>query len=301
MSGISDKAIKSNYAENKYRFNGGTELQNKEFSDGSGLEEYETTFRMYDPQLGRFWQLDPLADISEDYSPYSFANDNPVLLNDPFGLANDTTTLPAVVVRPPAQQPRSTVSVDPANTSGSAPDVAAAAGPAPPKVARPIQTDEERQKWADFTKKVGFDPYDFQYQQDHYVVRDATFMEHLFGHGEGLLLGYNFRNQPVTQKFYGGTAPIDGSFEGGFAALMSLRSARAWEELFQWGHNTDIIAKLASTSAEDVNRLKSAGVTLEQLQAWGKAYSEAVFKKANVSNLTAKYRLDYINKLISLW
>ena len=36
MAGISDKAVKSNYAENKYRFQK-QELQNKEFSDGNGL------------------------------------------------------------------------------------------------------------------------------------------------------------------------------------------------------------------------------------------------------------------------
>jgi len=85
MAGISDKAIKSYYAENKYRYNSGAELQNKEFSDGTGLELYETTFRGYDPQLGRFKQIDPLADRFNEISVYQFGLNNPIAFNDPTG------------------------------------------------------------------------------------------------------------------------------------------------------------------------------------------------------------------------
>jgi RHS repeat-associated protein len=101
MAGISDRAAKTNYSENKYRFNGRNELQNKEFSDGSGLELYDAVHRMYDPQIGRFAQLDELGEVALGWSPYSFSFDNPIRFNDPLGLLSDSThpqVLPTVVV-----------------------------------------------------------------------------------------------------------------------------------------------------------------------------------------------------------
>jgi len=92
MAGISSKALAFGGSENKYKYNDGSELASKEFSDGSGLELYETDFRSYDPQIGRFMQIDPLGELFKNWSPYNFAFDNPVALNDPSGLAPDSAS-----------------------------------------------------------------------------------------------------------------------------------------------------------------------------------------------------------------
>lgn len=97
MAAISDKAVKNQYPENKNRYDGGNELQNKEFSDGSGLELYETYFRSLDPQLGRFWQQDPMADAYAHESPYAYCSDNPVGYFDPMGSDETVDVAQAIV------------------------------------------------------------------------------------------------------------------------------------------------------------------------------------------------------------
>ena len=84
MAGISSNA--ANTLQNKKGYNG-NELQSKEFSDGSGLEMYDFNARFYDPQLGRFMQVDPMSEEGdqESWGPFGFGYDNPIRYNDPDG------------------------------------------------------------------------------------------------------------------------------------------------------------------------------------------------------------------------
>lgn len=79
MAGISSRA--ANSLENRKKFNGGTE-----FTNDFDISLYETSWRGYDPQIGRFHQIDMLAHTTPDYSPYTFVQNNPILFFDPLGL-----------------------------------------------------------------------------------------------------------------------------------------------------------------------------------------------------------------------
>jgi len=85
--GLKHKGYNSNNAqlEYKYKYNG-KELQDENIG-GQQLNLYDYGARNYDPALGRWMNIDPLAEEFPAWSPYNYTMNNPINLIDHDGRA----------------------------------------------------------------------------------------------------------------------------------------------------------------------------------------------------------------------
>jgi len=67
----------------KYKYNG------KELQDELQLNVYDYGARNYDPALGRWMNIDPLAEINPSFTTYHYCSNNPTNRTDPTGMLDD--------------------------------------------------------------------------------------------------------------------------------------------------------------------------------------------------------------------
>ncbi len=246
---------------------------NKEEQDELGLDWIDITARNYDPALGRWMNIDPLAEMMRRHSPYNFAFDNPIYFVDPDGMMPEKGELEET---DPARNK------DYANTTGAwTSGSEGCPNGCPPDPVRMTQTGDNEFSGGELPAVV----INSNPAREHYNDADWASRQHVKNSFPGLFRTYERLEAkgvyPTPSKYESVGKELSSGWNRGFTAM---------DENAQWIMNTSAYA-IGGTLATTVG----GGVFLESLETGSLANSASGIYTSFVEAVEAESAVSGVN------